>query len=185
MTTLRPNPGAGRHQLAAWLYRQAAAVAEGAAGDHPSAMIVFFGADAPPAAASNDHRKVSEVRRDWWAASSVVDSALRRPQADTYAESFAVEWERAKRHKASADARSEAAKSEKPWVCDHCDRRFETERGANQHERGCIRGTREHHAAGRRRTPDGIVFVCSCMAEMPGESWNRSTAFRAHIDTTI
>lgn len=124
------------------MHKQAAAVAQGAAGDHTSVMLVFYGADSPPAAASNDHRKVSVVRKDWWAASRQIDSALRRPQADTYAESFAIEWERSKKHKASADTRSAAAKSEKPWVCDHCDRRFETERGTNQHERACIRGTR-------------------------------------------
>ena len=31
----------------------------------------------------------------------------------------------------------DASMREKPWVCDHCERRYKTERGANQHERRC------------------------------------------------
>lgn len=167
------------------MHKQANAVAKGAAGDHTSVMLVFYGADAPPAAASYDRRNLQAVRRDWQSASSLVNSALRRPQADNFADAVAVEWERSQRYKRAAAERLAETKSESPWVCEHCGRRFRTERGANQHERACIRGTAEHHLVGRRRTSDGIVFVCACKTEMSGESWNRSSAFRAHIDNTI
>jgi hypothetical protein len=44
----------------------------------------------------------------------------------------------------------QAGQDAKPWYCEHCERRFGTERGANTHERNC-----RYNPGAKRYGPDG------------------------------
>lgn len=59
-------------------------------------------------------------------------------------------WERRQRHEAQKEADRVQYLADHPWMCEFCDRRFKTERGAVQHERDCWR-----NPAARRYGPDG------------------------------
>lgn len=59
-------------------------------------------------------------------------------------------WLQRRRHSAMQAQRMAEAANAKPWQCEHCDKRYATERGAKQHERGCYRnpGARQYQPGG-------------------------------------
>lgn len=94
----------------------------------------------------------------------------------TIADRVSDGWRQRQKHEARRVQKQAAEADEKPWMCEHCDRRFKTERGANQHERGCWKNpqARQYQPGGGYRmhtTDDGQFggFYRIDMSEQPGD----------------
>ena len=68
-------------------------------------------------------------------------------------------WSRRQHYKARKEAERVQHSADHPWMCEFCDRRFKTERGAVQHERTC-----RSNPGARMFGPDG-QYVATKVSE--------------------
>lgn len=77
------------------------------------------------------------LRDVWW----LRHSAARRTGEEgfSYRDFVADEWAKHRAYEAKREQERQAECDVRPWTCEHCDTRYKTKRGAEQHERQCYR----------------------------------------------
>lgn len=132
-TVLRAKVAEGLRKLAGYIAKN-----QVKAGSPYGAFVVLLTDDEPVVTWYGD-MDWDDVRTAYHAMSDVNIARYRSSYGEerTITERVSEGWRQRQAHKARRAQEEAEQANEKPWMCEHCDSRFRTERGANQHEGGC------------------------------------------------
>lgn len=145
-----------RHEVAQQLRRIASAIEANADGSVKNTeTLVIFGTTPEGPWGWHTRRTYEEAIEHNRIVSDMIHWARQdAPEGEdrpSVSEVLRERWQRRQHLKLEQEAKAAQHAADHPWQCEWCDRRFRTERGAVQHERGCSRNpaARMYGPAGR------------------------------------